>query len=90
MIEYQSNCVAEEDTGTALGVDTGLRTHTPGYFERNTDRDFETFQLVPESRLQSNKEKIVGHHKHHNSSLDKSCLVSIQNSHKLKEGMDTE
>lgn len=54
--------------GTALGVDTVFQTRTPGYFEHNTDIDFETFQLVPKSRSQGNKEKIVGHCKHRNNS----------------------
>lgn len=87
VIEYQSNHAAEEDMGTALGVDTVFQTRTPGYFEHNTDIDFETFQLVPKSRSQGNKEKIVGHCKHRNNSMDKFCLVNIQQTHILKEGM---
>lgn len=85
MIGYRSNRAAEEDMDTALCVDTGFRSRTPGYFERRKDRDFETFQPVPKSHLQSNKAKIVGPRKHRNSSATKTRHSDQINAKKIKK-----
>lgn len=81
VIGYQSNRAAEEDMGTALSVDIVFQTRTPGYFERNMDRDFETFQPVLKAHWQSNKEKTVGPRKHRNSSASKTQRLNQNQFH---------